>query len=84
MTSELTSSPNRLLLIVQKSHRLSLAQALLSRSTLVSLAASNPALALALQTIRLRVLLRQYMAAASQRPSKEGLQTDAVQYGSKY
>ena len=50
---------------------------------LTSLASSNPPLALVLQTIRLRVLLRQHMAAASLSPAKPGRPVDAVQYRSK-
>ena len=50
---------------------------------LTSLASSNPPLALVLQTIRLRVLLRQNMAAASLSPAQPGRPTDAVQYRSE-
>ena len=43
---------------------MSLAQALLDKRVVAGLAATNPALALALQTMRLRVLLRQHIAVA--------------------
>ena len=57
---------------------MSLAKVLLTNNTLVGLAASNPELALALQTIRMRALLRQHLATASQRPA------DAVSYRSEH
>ena len=40
------------------------AQALLDKRVVAGLAATNPALALALHTMRLRVLLRQHIAVA--------------------
>ena len=63
---------------MQENSRLSLALVLLNKNTLVGLAASNPELALALQTIRMRALLRQHLATASQRPA------DAVAYRSEH
>lgn len=50
---------------------------------LTSLASSNPQLALVLQTIRLRVLLRQHMAAGSLKPTMPGRPKDAIQYESE-
>ena len=46
---------------------MSLAQALLDKRVVAGLAAMNPALALALQTVRLRILLRQHIAVAHAR-----------------
>ncbi|CAK0772657.1 hypothetical protein CVIRNUC_003986 [Coccomyxa viridis] len=55
---------NLSMLTSERSTRLSLAQALLDKRVVAGLAATNPALALALQTMRLRVLLRQHIAVA--------------------